>query len=156
MALPIWLLIFFPRMWLFVAPVNFIIDSLVLLIGMYLYKLENKKGIYKKVIIKVFLFGFLSDFIGALPLTLITLHNLSNDALSEVISAVMLNPFRNAWAFIWVSCAICLSMWCIYFFNSRVSFKKLDIAEKERKKLSLFIAIFTAPYFFYLPTAWFF
>jgi len=40
----------------------------------------------------------------------------------------------------------------IYIFNKKYSFKKIDITEREKKILSLTMAIVTAPYLFLLPT----
>lgn len=62
---PIWMLLLFPMSWLFILPANFIIDSLVLLISLYLLKQSTIKIVYKQVILKIWGFGFLPDLIGA-------------------------------------------------------------------------------------------
>ena len=67
---PIWFFIIIPLGWLFVLPINFLIDSLVLLIILRLMKMPLKK-IYGKTILKIWLCGFLADFIGALFLMLL-------------------------------------------------------------------------------------
>ena len=56
MIFPVWILMIFPLTWIIVIPGNFIIDSLVLLLGMYFLKIENKKQLYMKTIIPIFLF----------------------------------------------------------------------------------------------------
>ena len=63
---PVWLLWLYPLLWLIVIPGNFIIDSLVLISSMFILKINDKKQFYKKSILKVFLFGMLSDIIGTL------------------------------------------------------------------------------------------
>ena len=65
---PIWMLILMPVVWWAVIPVNFIIDSAVLIGGMYWLKITEKKQFYKKNILKVFGFGMLADIIGSLCL----------------------------------------------------------------------------------------
>ena len=62
---PFWMILMFPWMWLIVLPGNFIIDSLVLIISMYALKISDKKQWYKKHILKIFVFGMLSDIIGS-------------------------------------------------------------------------------------------
>ena len=61
---PIWFLIIFPLTWIVILPANFIIDSTIFLITLSLLKIKNKTVIYKKAIIKIWLFGFISDIIG--------------------------------------------------------------------------------------------
>ena len=40
---PIWLLGLFPLMWLIIIPGNFIIDSLVLIVCLFILKINSKK-----------------------------------------------------------------------------------------------------------------
>ena len=63
---PFWMLLLFPRVWLVILPGNFIIDSLVLLIGMAAWKIAEKKQWYKQYIVPIFGFGMLSDLIFVL------------------------------------------------------------------------------------------
>ena len=62
---PFWMILLFPQIWLIVLPGSFIIDSIVLIISMILLKIADKKQWYKRHIIKIYLFGMLSDIIGA-------------------------------------------------------------------------------------------
>ena len=62
---PFWMLLLFPQAWLVVLPGNFIIDSLVFLIGMLILKIGEKKQWYKKYIGEIYAFGMLSDIIGS-------------------------------------------------------------------------------------------
>ncbi len=133
---PVWMLMLFPIAWLVVIPSNFIIDSLVFIISMYVLKMDNKKQLYKKNILKIFAFGFLADIIGSLLLLLAAFLNISvmGDEWYLTIPALF------------------ISSGLIFVFNYFVTFKKLDI--KNRLKLSLIIAIITAPYTFLIPTSW--
>lgn len=134
---PFWMLLLFPQLWAIVLPGNFLIDSLVLMLGMAWFQISDRLEFYKKHILNIFGFGLLADVIGAgymlfmmmcmevgrmgdeLPLTLPAL----------VISAVL-----------------------IFIFNYFVTFK--SSAKAERIKLALLFAIITAPYTFLVPSAW--
>ncbi|WP_300384607.1 hypothetical protein [Clostridium sp.] len=158
---PIWLLWLFPLTWIVVLPGNFIIDSLVVLITLKLLNISNIKNVYKKTIIKVWLFGFLSDFIGtAIMLMPELIESKAPVAYREwwyknLTSAVSYNPFKSGYAVAWILMAMIITSFFIYLFNYKISFKKLDMEEKTKKKLALSLAIFTAPYLFLLPTMWF-
>lgn len=63
---PIWMFFIWPSvLWLILLPANFVIDSVVLLLTMYALHLENRISLWKKSIVRIWLIGFLSDFIGA-------------------------------------------------------------------------------------------
>lgn len=134
---PIWLLFLVPTVWLIAIPTNFIIDSIVLLISIKVLKIEDKKDFYLKHIFFVFLFGFLSDMLGALMLLTITVifQNITGLELWLALIGVL------------VACFF------IFFFNYSFTFRKLE--EKQRKELALIFAIFTAPITFLIPTSLF-
>lgn len=161
MFFPIWLLWLFPFAWSVVLPVNFIIDSLVLLLTLKVLKINNKKKIYKKTILKVWGFGFLSDFIGTLVMFSICVvaDNLPNNIrrlwFDNLTIPLGHNPFTSIYSLTWAIVSIIVTSFFIYLFNYKISFRKLDIEEKSKKKLALSLAIFTAPYLFLLPTTWF-
>ncbi|MBR6742200.1 MAG: hypothetical protein IKM09_02035 [Clostridia bacterium] len=134
---PFWMLLLFPAVWLIVIPGNFIIDSLVLLLSMLAFKIADKKGWYKQYILKIYLFGMLSDLIGAgYMLLMITVFELGKmgDELYLTVPALL------------ISAAL------IFVLNYFVTFKKADKA--LRLKFSLVFAIVTAPYTFLVPSSW--
>ena len=159
MFFPIWLLWLFPFTWSVVLPGNFIIDSLVLLLTLKVLKINDKKKIYKKTILKIWGFGFLSDFIGCLimliPGFIGTKLPVNEWWLNNLTRAIASSPFTSIYSVVWIIISIIITSFFIYLFNYKVSFKKLDIEEKSKKKLALSLAIFTAPYLFLLPTTWF-
>lgn len=119
--------------------------------------------IYKQTILKIWGFGFLSDFIGALILFSIYLSDffiqnsvISNWWYDNVFYPVSYDPFSSIFSIIWCSIAVLVSGICIYEFNYRVSFKQLSLEPKTKKKMALLLAICTAPYLFLVPTALFF
>lgn len=160
---PIWMLWIFPLTWLVILPGNFIIDSLVVLIALKLLKVQDIKKTYKKVILKVWGFGFLSDFIGTVFMLLALLLDNLWDSRSgfgkwwyeHITNAVSYNPFENIWAVLWVTMCVIMSSLFIYIFNYKISLRKLELETSVKKKIALALAIFTAPFLFYMPTEMF-
>ena len=133
---PLWMLILFPTTWVMVLPGNFLIDSLVLFIALKIMNTENKWSFYKKHILKIFVFGMISDFFGAGLLLLAAILEISVtcDELYLTLPAML------------ISCAM------IFALNYFITFKKSD--KREKLKLSLSFAIATAPYTFLIPVSW--
>lgn len=135
---PVWLIgIAVPWVWLVVIPGNFLIDSLVLLAGMYALKISAKKEFYKTHILKIYLFGMLSDFIGSLFM---------------FVAMFLLDVGRMGDELYLTIPGVLLSAGMIFIFNYFITFKKIEY--KERLKLSIIFAVVTAPYTFLIPTSW--
>lgn len=136
---PVWLLFIFPIAWLVIVPANFIVDSLVLLLGMIKINIIDKKGFYKKHIFKVFIFGMLADIIGALYMFLMMFVFETAERGDELYLTIP---------------GLLISLVMIFVFNYFITFK--DLEKKERFKLALIIAIVTAPYTFLIPINWYY
>ena len=134
---PIWMLKLLPPIWLIVLPGNFIIDSLVLILGARLLKITDKKRLYKRHILPVWGFGFLSDLIGSAYLFFI-MAVFQLDCVGDELYLTI--P------------AIAISAAMIFVCNYFVTFRKT--ARAHRWRLSLILAITTAPYTFLIPTRW--
>ena len=156
---PIWMLWIFPLTWFVVLPANFVIDLLVVALTMKVLKIEHIWATAKPVILKVWLFGFLSDLIGTAVMLVSTF--LDERILGESMGdwwyhnigfPVSFNPFQSIFGFLWVTFCVLLAGYMIYLFNSKISFKNAPLTEKQKRQLSLSLAVFTAPYLFYLPT----
>lgn len=158
---PIWFLLLFPITWLIAMPINFVIDSIVILLSLKFLKIDDIFQKYKKVILKVFLFGFFADFVGAVFLFVFTSlvgrleeqSGLFKWINKKIIESMMRSPFENIYAFLLVAIAVIIAGLCIYYLNLKNSFSKIDLEAKDRKKLAFYMAIFTAPYFFFVPTS---
>lgn len=165
MIMPIWMTFIFPFTWFIILPFNYIVDSLALYITMKILKLKQKKIIYKISIFKIWILGFISDFIGVsilfIPILINNIFNLDLGYKKGLVYIIMdklmevtLNPFDNIYSIVLTTIAVVISAICIYFFNYNYSLKEAFnskyITDIERKKIALFVAIFTAPYLFYL------
>ena len=133
---PVWMLMMLPVTWLVVLPGNFLIDSLVLLLGLRMLRITDRRAWYRRHILPVFGFGLLADVIGAAFLFLMLLGEISStgDELWLTIPAML------------------LSASCIFVFNFFVTFRKAE--RKTRLRLALLFAIVTAPYTFLVPSGW--
>lgn len=159
---PIWLLWLFPITWVVVLPANFLIDLAVVALALKYLKVDNIKKTVKNVIFKVWIFGFIADFIGTAAMFAVNIISFNlNTTLGKwwyqnLSSAVSYNPFNNIYAILWVTACIILTAFCIYLFNYKICLKKTDLDNVKKKKVALSLAVFTAPYLFYIPTAWFY
>ena len=134
---PLWMVMLFPLAWLVVLPGNFVIDSIVLIIGMFLFKVSEKKQFYKKHILKIFAFGMVSDIVGAGFMLLCCV-------------VLSLGRMGDEW-YITVP-AIIISAALIFIFNYFITFKKEE--KPLRLKMALLFTIVTAPYTFLVPSGW--
>ena len=133
---PIWLLILLPTAWIAVLPVNFIVDSLVLIIAAKKMGIFER-GTYKKHILKVWIFGFLADMIGAGSiLGAMSLFELNIQGDEPILTVP----------------ALLISAILIYVFNYRFSFS--DLEKADRIKMAFYFAFFTSPYTFLIPLSW--
>lgn len=159
---PVWSLILFPYFWLIAIPTNFLIDTAVILITLKLMKQPVNFKKYLPVIIQVCIFGFLADFIGVVFLFLSFLisgifkGNVADWWTDNITNTISSNPFSSIFGLLWVIVAIFIAGYLIYLINLKISFANLNLKAEQKKKLSLSVALFTAPYLFLLPTTWFY
>ena len=134
---PMWALFLLPESWLLAVPGNFLIDSLALYAAMRCFRVEYRLEFFKDHILKVFLYGFLADFVAAgvmwAAVLLFEVGGAMGDSLLLTVPGVVL-----AAGLIWVF---------NYCFTFRICEKPL------RRKLALFFAIATAPYTFLVPSS---
>ena len=135
---PMWMLILFPATWLMILPGNFLIDSLVLLVSMVAFKMEEKGQCYKKHILPIYAFGMLSDIVGAAFLWLMAV-------VLELGGPYCDSPLVTV-------PAVLIAAVLIFVLNHVVTFRKLE--GSLRWRLALIFAIVTAPYTFLVPSSW--
>jgi len=153
MIFPIWMLILLPPVWLVVLPANFAIDLLVIWLTLRYMKIPEIKQNAKAAIVRAWLLGFACDLVGTALMFLSGLPD--GQWWAEFSNAVAYDPFSNPLAVLWIVLCIAVSGLCIYFLDYKFAFKKTALDDAQKKKLALSMAIFTAPYLFLLPTAWF-
>ena len=121
---PIWMLVLFPLTWLIVLPGNFIIDFTVVALTMKFLKLPDIIKTTKAVIIRVWLMGFVADFIGTAGMLLSNFLDswVDTDFTYDLMFAVNYNPFESIWGFLWVT-VLSKSLRSIQIFSIRYFFK---------------------------------
>lgn len=146
-----------PLLWVVMIIGNFLIDSLVVLIASrkITKKKEQVKKIWKTSILKVVIFGFLSDLMGSLTTTVLAFAIGWFAPTEWTVWGGFLDIYSYPGALIYALPAILIAGWMIYVLNKRWSFNKAGISTKNKKGLALCLAIFTAPYFMLLPTTLF-
>ena len=123
---------------------NFAIDSLVVCLAAKRLGLEDRRQLWKKSIWRVWGVGFLCDFIGAA--LILGLYMLLNNVLNAPWSFVTF-PSTTLIALPGVLLAGVL----LYFINRKFSFAKCGLDPAQVHKLSLALAVFTAPYTMLIP-----
>ncbi len=134
---PIWMILLMPTAWILALPINFVVDSIVILISMRAMRIADKKTLYKKSILKVWIFGFVADIIGALCILGAMYFfrlDIRGDELFLTIPALLVAAIF------------------IFIFNYAISFKSYE--KGTRLRMALNLAIFTAPYTFLIPLNW--
>ncbi|MCR5792705.1 MAG: hypothetical protein K6G65_06010 [Lachnospiraceae bacterium] len=150
---PLWMLMVVPYAWVILLPINFIWDSIAMICGLFFVNESNKFRYYIKKIWLVWIIGFLSDIICSLPmLGLLYFQDfMKKGSMAEKISEALINnPFANPIACVIAVIMVVIAGILIYVLNLKVTFKK---EEKDKaKKISLILAVLTAPYFFVIPS----
>lgn len=137
--LPIWILYFLPPVVFLTLVLNLLIDLLVVKLSIP----KDKKA--SSYLWRAFGFGYLADFLGA-GVLLGAVYLAPDDSLIE---AMMMNAFSDPLAFVLTALGVAAAGVLIYFFNKKFNFK--DLSPKERHKAALALAVFTAPYTFFIP-----
>lgn len=149
MIFPLWIFFLFPLAWPVILPANFLIDSLVFLIALFVLRIEGKKAHYKKYILRIWGYGFLADIIGAALLAFFLFFGYFEKHYYAY------NPLADIPSFLIVTLGVVLAGVCIFFFNYHKVLADMEEDARTRKIIALILALLTAPYTMYLPTEWF-
>lgn len=156
---PIWLLILFPQLLVYVLPGNLIIDCAVLWFTLLALKHTQKGAVVKKLWWKFWLLGFAADLIGVAWMFLGWLSSayaydrMGADAewIWKMGHALMTNAFRHPVAFLWTLAGVGIAGVCIYFFDKRAMRSCELLDGRQRHAVALTMAIATAPWLFFIP-----
>jgi hypothetical protein len=121
---------------------NFIIDA-----GIYRWYLSSFRGTYLyqwKYIWRAYGLGFLADFIGAG--VLILLYSVPNSHINYFY-------IFDTWYNTLVHIVVVAMTGIILFYFNKINLKKSGLEESDINKLSLIMAIVTAPYTFLIPAS---
>jgi hypothetical protein len=151
---PIWLLWLVPPVWLIALAGNFFLDLLVLSLTLKYLRAEDWGRQAKRLVWRSWIFGFLADLAGTAVLLPSQLLD-GGEWYQNVQYAVAYDPFDGVWSFLWVTAGVLAAAVCIYFFNRKLVVKEAVLTESGKHMLALSMAVFTAPYLFYLPLKWF-
>lgn len=152
--LPIWLLLLFPQILVFVIPGNLLVDCAVLFFALLALKHTQKSAVMKKLWWKFWLLGFAADAVGIVWLFLGAFGSpyVLGDAFYDTMRYLYHNPFGHLSAFLWTLAGVALSGLCIYFFDKR-AMKNCDLLTgREKHVVALAMAVVTAPWLFFIPT----
>lgn len=168
---PFMLFAFVPYMWLISLVGNFIIDSIVLILATLIICRNFKEtfATYKKLIIKVWLYGFLADFCGILYLLTLSLtgsfyvdyeqfkpNSLGYQIWEGIHLAMNQSHFDSIWGVIFIFSGILFAAICIFLFDYFFVLRHSKFTKKQAIITALAFAIITAPYTFLLPKSLFY
>jgi hypothetical protein len=157
---PIWMLLFLPPVVFITLLGNFIIDSLVVIGIFAVFKLSTRqmevKSFYKRSVLRVWLFGFTADMIGACCLLGLDIYADLLGIPYEIISAVSYDPFGHPASFAIVAFAMLISGFLIFIFNYRFTFARQIEDKGLRFKTAMTVAVVTIPWTFLIPMRWFY
>lgn len=136
----------FPTLWLISLPFNFVIDSIVLLIGFKIFGKEKVWHNWKKSILLSWIFGYISDIVATFLML-----GFEYAAGSMFHTSVMSNPCGHPAKFLCTLFAVLVAGVLIYVFNAKVALRKTELDDKAKKKVALLMAIVTMPFPFFMP-----
>ena len=155
---PFWLILFWPSPPVILLTLfgNLAIDCLVVFLALLVLKHPARGSVLKRCWWKVWLFGFLSDLIGALWLALGMLGAWVLEAggagwVSDFAMAMTVNPFRHPLALAWTAIGVAIAGVCIYFLDRRVFRRTPELDGRQSHVLALTLALVTAPWLFFVP-----
>jgi len=67
------------------------------------------------------------------------------------ITRVLYNPFYDIWSFLWTTLGVAVTAVLIFVYNRYIVLRKEEMTDVQKRKIALSLAVFTAPYLFYLP-----
>ena len=160
---PIWILMFWPSPPVFLVTLfgNLAIDCAVVVLALLALRHPAKGAVLRRCWWKVWLYGFLSDVIGAVWLTAGLFGAWALDAdgtaagwVRDFAMAMTVNPFRYPLALAWTAVGVAIAGVCIYFFDRRVFRRIPELDGRQSHTIALTLAIATAPWLFFIPIYW--
>lgn len=136
----------FPMLWFYSLPFNFVVDSIVLLIGFKIFGKQKVWHNWKKSILLSWLFGYLSDITAS-----VMMFGFEFAIGSVRKGSIMNNPLGAPLPFACTLLSVLMAGFLIYILNAKVALRKTELDEKAKRKVALLMAIVTMPYLFFMP-----
>ncbi|MDD4075596.1 MAG: hypothetical protein PHC80_05850 [Eubacteriales bacterium] len=155
-CLPLFLVLAAPKSLYALLPLNFIIDVLVVRMALgSIGRRELFAPMWKKEIWLCALASLLGTCAGGAALYGVSRIPFGSEAWRLAVQGVRQNPFISTNALIIVFACIIVAAAFTYLLTLWLALRKTDLSLKEKRTFCLAFALFTAPYAFILPTAWF-
>lgn len=157
---PVWLMLLFPPVIFITLMGNFLVDSLVLVICYYAFRLApttggGLKSFYLGNVFLVWGFGLAADLVGAALMFVIVTNGDLLGFSAKVVGEVAVNPFASPAAAALAVFAMLVSGAAIFVLNDLVTFRRRIPDRRQRITTALLLAVVTMPWTFLLPTQWF-
>lgn len=153
---PIWFLLLMPNTWIFLIATQFILASFVLLGGLKYMEYEDVSSVWKKTIIWNTLYGFIGYPItcGILFATQFISETMPKGEwlLENLTTPLATNPFSHLTSAIFIIVVVAFSAFISYIMNRFFSFKRTNLNKSQINRLSIYLAIITAPYITMIPS----
>ncbi|MBE5961581.1 MAG: hypothetical protein E7256_09405 [Lachnospiraceae bacterium] len=157
---PFWFLLLMPNMWLILIATQMIIVSFVLIGALKHIGVDDVPSVWRKSILWNTFYGFLAYLVasGLLVPTQFVNENTSAGTwfLEHITYPVAENPFSGVFAFLYTLLAVAVGALIVYFANRKISFRKTSLTPEQTHKVCLYLAIFSAPYFVFVPSTVFY
>ncbi len=157
---PFWFLLLMPNTWILIAATQMIIISFVLIGALKHIGVDDVPSVWRKSILWSTFYGFLSYLVSAALLVPTQFVNENTKAgswiLEHITYPVAENPFSGVFAFTYTLLAVAIGALIIYVANRKISFRKTALTSEQKNKVCLYLAIFSAPYFIFIPSTVFY
>ena len=158
---PIWLLFVIPQTWLVILPGNLLIDCAVLFLTLAVLKRRDKRRLMAPLWWRFWWQGFAADaigtgwmFLGEMLFEHLMLGLGSRPGQPGYYVSLfdpLDSPLSAAWALAGVAiAAVCICYLDLWALRGHAA----ALTERERKRVALSMAVFTAPWTFLLPSSW--
>lgn len=155
--LPLWILVFWPSwLWLILIPANYLVDRLVL--RWTLKGMPERGKFCRRHTWKICLAGFFADAVGAALLfaffmgAALAEEMPAGEIFQELAYGVGFNPFSHLLSFAVVTAGVLAALLVIYLLDRRI-LRRAGLEAEQAKLSALWLAVITAPYLYYFPSA---
>lgn len=154
---PVWLLFAMPQFWIVALPANWIIDFLVIFVTARRLTMDSPGKFALKSVWLTWLAGFFADAAGGIIMLYDDFAGPSTKTpfgewFNSTVGRAIYNPFDNVFAFLWTLLSVLVSAVLIYLLNRSIYLHDANLEPIKAKKIALSLAVFTAPYLFFVPT----